>query len=112
MSERLGGTPAILGVGPIPLAVVLYTRGMSKRLQIVVDDEAADRYERCAAAEGLSLSAWIRQALRGAEREVSVADTGPKLAAIRAAYDHAFPAPDIATLLEEVERGYLDADRS
>lgn len=80
---------------------------MSKRLQIVVDDEEARRYEQCAEAEGLTLSAWARDALRAAERDVSLGDPGRKLAAIRAAYHHDFPAPDIATMLEEIESGYI-----
>jgi hypothetical protein len=85
---------------------------VSKRLQIVVDDEDVRRFEQCARAEGLTLSSWARQALRAAEREVSVGDPGRKLAAIRAAYQHGFPAPDIATMLEDIERGYVAADPS
>lgn len=84
---------------------------MSKRLQIVVDDEEAGRFEQCAKVEGLTLSAWARQSLRAAEREVSVGDPDRKLAAIRAAYEYAFPAPDTATMLEEVERGYVAANQ-
>ena len=76
---------------------------MSKRLQIVVDDDEARRYELCAKAEGLTLSAWARQALRTAERELSVAVPERKLAAIRAAHEHSFPAPDVAAMLEEIE---------
>jgi hypothetical protein len=85
---------------------------MSKRLQIVVDDEEARRFEECAKVEGLTLSSWARQALRAAEREVSVGDPGRKLEAIRAAYHYAFPAPDPATMLEEIERGYVAPDPS
>ncbi len=85
---------------------------MSKRLQIVVDDEEVRRFEQCAKAEGLTLSSWARQTLRAAEREVSVGDPDRKLAAIRAAYQYAFPAPDSATMLEEIERGYVAAGPS
>jgi hypothetical protein len=85
---------------------------MSKRLQIVVDDDDARRFEECAKGEGLTLSSWARQALRAAEREVSMGDPDRKLAAIRAAYHHAFPAPDIATMLEEIERGYATPEPS
>lgn len=91
---------------------VYYTTAMSKRLQIVVDDEDARRYEQCAEAEGLTLSSWARQALRAAEREVSVGDPGRKLAAIRDAYQNGFPAPDVPTMLEEIEYGYVAADPS
>lgn len=81
-------------------------------MQIVVDDEDAHQYEECAKAKGLTLSSWVRQALRAAERELSVADPGRKLAAIRAAYECDFPAPDIETMLGEIERGYAGADLS
>jgi hypothetical protein len=83
---------------------------VSKRLQVVLDDDELRRYEECAEAEGLTLSAWVRQSLRAAEREMSTSDPGRKLAAIRAAYEHAFPAPDIATMLDEIEQGYVHAD--
>lgn len=83
---------------------------MSKRLQIVVDDEEARRFEQCARSEGLTLASWARQALRDAEREASAADPGGKLTAIRAAYQYTFPAPDIDTMLEEVEHGYAVVD--
>jgi hypothetical protein len=87
---------------------VCYTTCMSKRLQVVLDDEELRRYEECAEAEGLSLSSWVRQTLRAAELEISVADPGQKLAEIRAAYEYGFPAPDIATMLDEIEHGYVD----
>jgi hypothetical protein len=83
---------------------------MSKRLQVVLDDGELRRYEECAEAEGLTLSAWVRRALRAAEREMSTADPGRKLAAIRAAHEYEFPAPDIAEMLDEIERGYLGLD--
>lgn len=85
---------------------------MSKRLQIVVDDDEARRFGQCAKAEGVTLSSWARQALRAAEREVSVGDPDRKLAAIRSAYQHTFPAPDTATMLEEIEQGYIAAEPS
>jgi hypothetical protein len=85
---------------------------MSKRLQIVVNDEEARRFELCAKAEGLTLSSWARQILRAAEREVSSGDPDRKLAAIRSAYQYTFPAPDPSTMLEEIEQGYATADPS
>ena len=80
---------------------------MSKRLQIVVEDGEARRCEQRAKTEGLTLSSWARKELRAVEREVSVGDADRKLAAIWAAYRYAFPAPDAANMLEEIERGYV-----
>lgn len=53
---------------------------MSKRLQVVLDEEEL--------------------------REIQEA----KLAAIQAATRHAFPAPEIEAMLAEIERGYLDGE--
>lgn len=54
----------------------------------------------------MPLSEWVRQALRDASRHESLADPRRKLQAIRATMKHSFPAPDIDTMLEEIERGY------
>ena len=79
---------------------------MSKRLQVVVDDAELRRFQRAARAVGLTLSEWARQVLRHAETAASPADRGRKLAALRASTAHAFPAPDIDQMLDEIERGY------
>jgi uncharacterized membrane protein len=77
---------------------------MSKRLQVVVGDEDLERYARSADAAGETLSEWVRQALRAAERERSSGDVEAKLALIRKAASYNFPAePDIDTLLAEME---------
>jgi len=78
---------------------------MSKRLQVVVKDEELERYARTAEAVGMSMSEWVRQSLRAAEREVSSGDVDAKLAAIRKAASYNFPVPDIDTLLAEMEAG-------
>jgi hypothetical protein len=82
---------------------------MSKRLQVVVRDEELERYERSAEAAGLSTSAWVRQALRVAERERSNGDVEAKLAAIRKAvsYETGGREVDIETMLAETEAGRL-----
>ncbi len=88
--------------------VVSYTTGMSKRLQVVVKDEEIERYERIAEAVGLTMSEWVRQSLRAAERQVSTGDVERKLAAIRKAASYSFPIPaDVDTLLAEMEASRL-----
>ena len=47
---------------------------MSKRIQVVVDNQEAERFRRQAAAEGLSLSAWLRRL--GRERLDTTAKKG------------------------------------
>lgn len=79
---------------------------MSKRLQIVVGDDDLDEFRAEAARQGLTLSEWARQTLRRARAERPGGDRAAKLAAVRAASRHAFPAADIHTMLEEIEQGY------
>jgi hypothetical protein len=82
---------------------------MSKRLQVVVPDEELERYARTAEAVGMSMSEWVRQSLRTAERQVSSGNVEAKLAAIRKAAGYNFPMPevDIDTMLDEIETGRL-----
>jgi hypothetical protein len=56
--------------------------------------------------EGLSVSAWVRRALRDARRRLPEGDLEPKLRAIRSAARHEFPTADIDEMLAEIERGY------
>ncbi len=63
-------------------------------------------YRAAARAEGLSLAAWVRRALRAELRERSHGDAARKLAVVRSAAGHSFPAPDIEQMLEEIEQGY------
>jgi hypothetical protein len=82
---------------------------MSKRLQVVVKDEELERYARTAEAVGMSMSEWVRQSLRVAEREVSTGDVEAKLAVIRKAVSHRTGGRevDIDTMLAETEAGRL-----
>lgn len=79
---------------------------MSKRLQVVMSSSELKTYERAARAKGVPLSEWVRQALRMAYQAVPAASPERKLAAIRAATQNRFPAPDIDKMLAEIERGY------
>jgi len=83
---------------------------MSKRLQVVVNDDELRAFEETASVLRLTLSEWVRQTLRKAERDVSRGDVEAKLAAIRRAaeYPDRFPAPDIEQMLQEIEGGKLD----
>ncbi len=80
---------------------------MSKRLQVVVGDDELERYQRTAEATGQTVSEWVRQALREAERKTSSGDVEAKLAAIRKAASYRFPVDDIDTMLAETESGRL-----
>ncbi len=81
---------------------------MSKRLQVLFDDDELDEIRALAERQGMTVSAWVRRAIRRASRSESSADPAHKLDAIRAASRHAFPTGEIETMLAEIERGYLD----
>lgn len=81
---------------------------MSKRLQVLLEEQELKEIQRAARAERMTVAEWVRQALRTARREVPSRDPERKLAAIRAAARHSFPAPDIERMQEEIERGYLE----
>jgi hypothetical protein len=79
---------------------------MSKRLQVVMSEAEWRAYQRIARQQGVALSEWVRQSLRAASRTETTGDPGRRLAAIRAAARHAFPAPDVEQMLAEIEDGY------
>lgn len=73
-------------------------------------DEELGRFEAIATELGMTLSEWVRQALRAADREQSLTAPEHKLSAIRAAVRHSYPAPDIDQMNAEIERGYAIQD--
>jgi hypothetical protein len=78
---------------------------MTKRLQVLMDDDELRTIQRLARKERITTAEWVRRRLR--EGSASTPDTAAKLAAIHAAYRHSAPAPDIDQMLDEIERGYL-----
>jgi hypothetical protein len=84
---------------------------MSKRLQVLLDDAELREVRRAARQARMTTAEWVRRALRAARRTQPAADTSRKLQVIRRALRHQFPAPDIAQMLEEIERGALGPRR-
>jgi len=78
---------------------------MSVRLQVLLDEADLARLRRVARKEGLTVSAWARRVLMESAKRAPQGDVSRKLAAVRAAAKHSFPAPDIDTMLAEIERG-------
>ena len=71
-----------------------------------MDEAEVGAYRRLAERDGLTLSEWVRQKLRRAERNETSGSVDRKLAAIRAAARHGFPTADIDQMLREIESGY------
>jgi hypothetical protein len=79
---------------------------MSTRLQVVLEDKELRDFRRLAKQQGMTVSEWVRRALREARRRGPGQDQARKLAAVRDAAKHEFPAPDIDAMLDEIESGY------
>lgn len=84
---------------------------MSKRLQVLLDENELRDIKRVARAQRLSVAAWVRQTLRAA-RTGAQPDPRDKLAAIRIAARHQFPTGEIDEILAQIERGYVSEARS
>ena len=79
---------------------------MSKRLQVLLDDSEYHQLERFASQDRMTVSEWVRRALRQAgEREPSI-EAGRKLEAVRAAVKYEYPTADIDQMIREIEQGY------
>jgi hypothetical protein len=79
---------------------------MSKRLQVVMNEQELAETEAVARHLGLSLSEWVRGVLRAARKDVPLRDAERKLAALRTAMAHNGPTADIDQMLTEIETGY------
>jgi hypothetical protein len=79
---------------------------MSKRLQVLFDEEELRDLRETARREEVPLSEWVRRTLREARRHEPRGDIDSKLHAVRAAARHEFPTADIDEMLAEIERGY------
>ena len=78
---------------------------MSKKLQIVTDDEELEGFRRAAKRQGMTLSEWARQAMRRAKSGQRGPTAQEKLAALEQALVCDHPTGDIGDMLAEIERG-------
>jgi hypothetical protein len=65
---------------------------MAKRLQVLLDEAEFRDLRRIARAHRMTVAAWVRQTLRAARQREPLGDAAGKIAAVRAAVVHAFPA--------------------
>lgn len=78
---------------------------MSTRLQVVLDDAEMEEIRLAATKQRMTVSEWVRQALRRARASDPDADKERKLAALRKAMTYDFPTADIDQMLAEIEAG-------
>lgn len=81
---------------------------MSTRLQVLLDESELEEIRQAAEQDGTTVSDWVRRTLRRARAEAASGAVEDKLAALRAAARHAFPAPDIEQMLTETQQGYVE----
>lgn len=79
---------------------------MTKRLQVLLDDEELAEIQELARRRHQTTAAWVREALRRARDTTVYPEPGRKLRAVRDAAVHGYPAGDIDEMLREIERGY------
>ena len=79
---------------------------MTKRLQVLLDDEELAEIRQLARRRHQTTAAWVREALRVARDTATYPETGRKLRAVREAANLAYPSGEVEEMLAEIERGY------
>ena len=79
---------------------------MSKRLQVLMDEEEYLEIQGVARRRRLTVAEWVRQALRKA-REDDPGSVDARLRIIAEASLHGAPTADIDVMNDEIERGRL-----
>jgi hypothetical protein len=86
---------------------------MSKRLQVILDDEELAAVQRAARARRQTVAEWVRGALRDARRADERRPVEEKLRTVReASARYAFPTGPIEQMNAEISRGYEAGDPS
>lgn len=79
---------------------------MSKRLQVILEDDEMREIQRLARQQRTTVAEWVRRALRAMRQRQPSESSEKKIQAIRAAVRHSFPAEDIGVMLKQIESGY------
>lgn len=81
---------------------------MSKRLQVLLDEDELAEIHELARRRHQTTAAWVRDALRAAKDTSQRRDTLRKLRAIQVAGTLDHPTADIDQMLAEIVRGRVD----
>ena len=81
---------------------------MTKRLQVLFDDDELADIQRLAKRQRKTTAAWVRDTLRAARAGQAYPDPAPKLRAVREAMTYAYPTGDVGEVIADIERGYAD----
>ena len=78
---------------------------MTKRLQVLLDEDEYRAIQAAARRQHLSVSEWVRQTLRKARYDRPRISKEDRLRAIAESGGHQYPTADIDTMLAEIEAG-------
>ena len=79
---------------------------MSKRLQVILDDDEMKAIVAIAQNRSMTVSGWVRAVLREARSRHPQIAGNRKIQTVRAAVRHAYPTADADQMLAEIESGY------
>ncbi len=79
---------------------------MSKRLQVIFDEQELAQIQAIARRQHMTVAEWVRQALRRVRTEQPVGSAADRFTAIQRASEHEFPTGPIDQVLAEIESGY------
>ncbi|TVQ21351.1 MAG: ribbon-helix-helix protein, CopG family [Spirochaetaceae bacterium] len=79
---------------------------MSIRLQVLLDSEELAEVREHAEKEHMTVSAWVRRAIRHEISERPAARVHEKLAAISRAQQYRYPSGDFGNMAAEIEHDY------
>jgi hypothetical protein len=85
---------------------------MSKRLQVLFEEEELAEIQALAKSRQQTTAAWVREAIRQAREASQYGKPESKLRAIRDAVAHSYPVADIDELLAQIESGYVEGDHT
>jgi hypothetical protein len=78
---------------------------VTKRLQVLLDDEELRVIQSLARTRRMTTAAWVRASLRTSVEAETRVDLEAKLAAIRRAVGHVLPTVEIDRVLADIDRG-------
>lgn len=79
---------------------------MSIRLQVLLEEDELAAVRAAARRHRLTVSEYVRQALREARRGEPVSPAHQKLLVVREAAAHSYPVADVDVMNAEIARGY------
>ena len=76
-----------------------------------MDEQELGEIREIACRKRMTVSDWVRKALRDARSREAAGEAKDKLGVVRAAARHDLPTADIDQMLDEIEQGYGPAEQ-